>query len=94
LVSLLVLARPALVARVRAMIVGRPATLVITMATPVPLTTVHLAVQHVPVLIGVGDGATTAPVNGSHVLAWVSVARDTEFAEIASVPTVVSNVPA
>jgi hypothetical protein len=45
-------------------------------------------------MIGVEDGATTALVNGSHVLAWVVVARDTEFAEIASVRTVVSNVAA
>jgi hypothetical protein len=74
------------------MIVGQPATLVITMAIPVLLTTVHLAARPVLVLIGAEDGVTIASVNGSHVMAWVSVARDTEFAEIASVPTVVSNV--
>ena len=82
------------VAIAHAMIVGRPATLVLTMATPVPPTIVHLAARPVPALIGAEDGATTAPVSGSHVLAWVSVARGTEFAEIASVPTVVSNVAA
>ena len=76
------------------MIVGRPVTLVITMATLVPPTTVHLAARPVPALIGVEDGVTTAPANGSHVMAWVSVARGTEFAEIASVPTVVLHVAA
>ena len=88
------LARPALPVRVRAMIVGRTVTLVITTATPVPPTTVQVAARPVPVIIGVEDGAPIVLVNGSRVLAWVSVVRGTEFAGIASVLTVGSSVVA
>jgi hypothetical protein len=83
--------RPLPVAIARATIVGRPATLVITMVAPALPTTVHLAAQPAPAMIGAEDGATIDLANGSPVTAWASAAEDTEFAGTASVLPVVSN---
>ena len=83
--------RPLPVAIARATIVGRPATLVITMAAPALLTTVHMAVRPAPVMIGAEVGATIDLVNGFLVTGWASAAEDTGFAGTASALAVVSN---